>query len=259
MKIYFMCKFIMKKILKLLVAIILAIVIIGGVMFLIDCSKGKSGKEPMFAVKTVELRDGGTTEYIGLGYKIKGFNKFTGGIWAEIGPWTIELQEKGEIIVTDPDDILDNSAELENNGGDNINISGDINVESGESEALVSGDNEIDIIVSGDAEIDIVVSGDNDVEIENIKSGDKEAEIKEKKYYFYANVMSMKNNTVIVKALESEEINMTSDIFVFTLNELNNKGNHNFEIGQKLKLEYTGTILETYPAQIDVISMEILK
>ena len=52
---------------------------------------------------------------------------------------------------------------------------------------------------------------------------------------------------------------MTSDIFVFTLNELNNKGNHNFEIGQKLKLEYTGTILETYPAQIDVISMEILK
>lgn len=240
----------MKKILKLLVAIVLAIVIIGGVMFLIDCSKGKSGKEPMFAIETAEFNDGGTKEYMGLGYKIKGFNKFTGGIWAELGPWTIELQEKSEIIVSDPNDIIDNSTEIENN-------SGDINIESGEKVEIASGDNELESI-SGDDEIDIIVSGENDVIIEDSKSGDEENKIEETKYYFNASVVSMKNNTIMVNALENDPINASSDMFVFTLNEVNNKENNSFLIGQKLKIEYTGTILETYPAQIDVISIEII-
>ena len=66
----------------------------------------------------------------------------------------------------------------------------------------------------------------------------------------------MKNNTIMVNALENDPINASSDMFVFTLNEVNNKENNSFLIGQKLKIEYTGTILETYPAQIDVISIE---
>lgn len=41
----------MKKVLKLVVAIVLALAIIGGVLFLIDCSEIKSGDEPTFAKK----------------------------------------------------------------------------------------------------------------------------------------------------------------------------------------------------------------
>ena len=131
----------MKKILKLLVAIILAIVVIGGVMFLVDCSRGKSGKEPMFARYTGVLNDGGTTYYTGLGYQISGFNALTGdGIWAEIGPWIIELKEEEKVIIDDFKDDVPSSGDIVTDINSGDLISGDIvneNIPSGE---IISGD-----------------------------------------------------------------------------------------------------------------------
>lgn len=251
----------MKKVFKLIVAIILAIVILGGAMFLVDCSRGKTGKEPMFARFTEVLKDGGTTYYTGLGYQISGFNSFTGGIWAKIGPWTIELQKPTEIEVVpgiiddENNNIVDaTSGDIvnENNVSGDLLISGD-NVEnvSGDS---VSGDSEISDVLSGDESNTEITSGD-DVISSWDASNDYESEKNE--FVFNAIVIGVNKNNLIVQALEDEAINAYSDIFSFSLNEENNKDGSEFLIGQKVKIEYTGTIAESYPAQIKVVNIEV--
>lgn len=248
----------MKKFLKLLVAIILAIVILGGAMFLVDCSRGKTGKEPMFARRTEVLNDGGTTYYTGLGYQISGFNSFTGGIWAKIGPWTIELQKPTEIEVV-PGIIDDeNNNIVDATSGDIVNednVSGDLLI-SGDNVENVSGDIENLNNASGDTiNTEIITSGDNALDSEKV-SGDVE---EENEFVFSAIVIGTNNNNLIVQALENEAINASSDMFSFSTNEENNKEGREFIIGQKVKIEYTGTIAESYPAQIKVVSIEVIE
>ena len=256
----------MKKFLKLLVAIILAIVILGGVMFLVDCSKGKSGKEPMFAVAT-NYDNGGGTYYQGLGYSIY-FNFINGGISADVGPWYIELQKSNNDIIM-PD--INNNKENESSSGDaiiddnqsgEISISGDnINVENVSGETI-SGDNEISgnasNNVSGEQiDTETFISGDNFLDSE-IVSGDDETE-KESEFIFEAVVIGVNNNNLIVQALQDEVVNASADMFSFSLNEENNVRSTEFLIGQKVKIEYTGTIAESYPAQIKVVRIEVIE
>ena len=82
----------MKKVLKLVVAIILAILILAFLMFLIDCSRGKHGEEPIFSIATMHDNNGGSY-YTGLGY-VMGYNALSGEIYAKfLGLFSIELQE----------------------------------------------------------------------------------------------------------------------------------------------------------------------
>ena len=55
---------------------------------------------PVFAIKTLELKDGGTTEYMGLGYKVIDYNQIQGRRDIEIGLWNLKRN-------SDPIDISD--------------------------------------------------------------------------------------------------------------------------------------------------------
>lgn len=250
----------MKKVLKLIVAIIIAIVVLGGVTFLIDSSAIKSGKEPIIAVNVNQLNDGGTIEYMGLGYKIIDFNMLNGYDEVKIGSWLMkvddykeEYEKNNNIEIIKPiedekteDTIVEDiSGEISISGDDvNIEISGDI--ESGDNETFntISGDEENTEIVSGDSNIN--TSGDTKIKIEN-------------ENVFNAVIIGVNNNNIIVQALQDEDINSSADMFSFLLNETNNVNDTEFLTGQKVKIEYTGTIAETYPAQIDVINIEIIE
>lgn len=222
----------MKKVLKLVVAIILALAILGTVMFLVDCSRGKSGKEPIFAIiKTYD--NGGHTYYMGLGYSIID-DMFTGDITAKIGPWNIYLQKGNELII-DSEHIDDNKEE--NSGYTEI-----LSNPSGES---ISGD-----IIGID-----LLSGDNQNINNDILSGEQEKEQDEKGYYFNATIIGVNGNSIVVQALEGEEITKSSDMFSFSLEEETVE----YLIGQKVRIKYTGTIRESYPAQIDVIDIKIIE
>lgn len=81
----------MKKILKVLIVILLVIWII---FIGVDYIKYKNNKKPIFAFFPVTYLDGGTTEYLGLGYKVIYFNriddeqlgnefKYMGPIWVD--------------------------------------------------------------------------------------------------------------------------------------------------------------------------------
>lgn len=61
----------MNKNLKLVIGIIIAVVTLWGIMFLIDSSRVANLKEPIFVIKGKILKDGGSYEGYGLGYKVE--------------------------------------------------------------------------------------------------------------------------------------------------------------------------------------------
>lgn len=62
----------------------------------------KYGYTPLFAIKTLELKDGGTKEYMGLGYKVIDYNQIQGRRDIEIGFWNLERNSK-PIDISDVD------------------------------------------------------------------------------------------------------------------------------------------------------------
>ncbi|OZM56279.1 hypothetical protein CIB95_12715 [Lottiidibacillus patelloidae] len=57
----------------------IAIIVIGPfIMFGVDYGQAKNQKPPIFAGKTSVYKDGGTTEYTGIGYKVIDYNELDG-------------------------------------------------------------------------------------------------------------------------------------------------------------------------------------
>lgn len=85
----------MKKKIKILLSIILTIVMISLVFFLIDFSRISKQEKPLFCIKnpTGIIKDGGTIEYIGLGYKVIDFNRVGGFDEMKIGTWFMQYDD----------------------------------------------------------------------------------------------------------------------------------------------------------------------
>ena len=102
-----------RRIWKKIINIIFTIVIVAVVMITIDYVRvTKFEYTPLFAIKTLELKDGGTTEYMGLGYKVIDYNQIQGRRDIEIGLWNMERN-------SEPIDIkdVDLAIEFTNNEG----------------------------------------------------------------------------------------------------------------------------------------------
>lgn len=248
----------MKKIIKLVIAIIVALLIISGVMILVDCSAIKSEKAPIFARMSDALNDGGTVIYTGFGYKIIDFHMLNGYDETKVGTLFTKPEdfkseyEKFDKNLRPIEDEKQNEEEKNINSGDivkesgeNTNISGDNVKESGEKN-IISGDNSIK-------------SGDNNEIVEKISSGDLKNSgdaTKEEKLSFIGYIVGLKGDTAIVKPLEEQEINKSSDMISFSTKSIVTQ---NFMIGQKIKVTYSGDIKETYPAHVDAVNVEIVE
>lgn len=62
-----------RKIIVITLLVILPFVMIGT-----DYCLAKANKSPIFAIRTAIYKDGGTKDYVGLGYKIRKYNKLDG-------------------------------------------------------------------------------------------------------------------------------------------------------------------------------------
>lgn len=60
------------------VVVITLLVILPFVMIGTDYCLAQADKSPIFAIRTAIYKDGGTKDYIGLGYKIRKYNKLDG-------------------------------------------------------------------------------------------------------------------------------------------------------------------------------------
>ena len=88
---------------KRIINIVFALLLIIIVMITVDYVRvTKYEYTPLFAIKTKELKDGGTKEYTGLGYKVIDYNQIQGRRDMEIGLWNLE-RNSNPIDISDVD------------------------------------------------------------------------------------------------------------------------------------------------------------
>ena len=83
----------MKKGIKIFCIILITIIILGIVFFIVDYNRVKNNNTPMFCINTGTLRDGGSVEYLGLGYKVIEFNTLDGYDDIKIGTWFMNYDD----------------------------------------------------------------------------------------------------------------------------------------------------------------------
>lgn len=74
------------------------------------------------------------------------------------------------------------------------------------------------------------------------------------KHSFYGKILEIKPTYLIVEPNDNEEEKKSSDKFHI---DLKNDNTH-YEVGTMVKITYEGAILESYPAQIATIEIEIV-
>lgn len=84
-----------RNIYKRIINIVFAILLIIIAIITIDYVRVvKFEYTPLFAIKTKEYKDGGTKEYMGLGYKVIDYNQIQGRRDIEIGLWNLKYNSK---------------------------------------------------------------------------------------------------------------------------------------------------------------------
>ncbi len=77
-----------KKIKALIISLLIIITIIL-IFFAIDIYRLRINKEPIFCINTITYRDGGSKEYLGIGYKIIKYNSNNRQDF-EVGTWFLK-------------------------------------------------------------------------------------------------------------------------------------------------------------------------
>lgn len=83
----------MKKYLKYIGIIISLIVVIGIMFFVIDFNRVKNEQNPIFCIRTRIYEDGGTREFLGLGYKVIDFHTINGFYETKIGSYFMKYED----------------------------------------------------------------------------------------------------------------------------------------------------------------------
>ena len=178
----------MKKMLKVIGIVLGIIVILGIVFFAIDYNRVQKQEKPIFCIQNPAgvIKDGGTIEYFGLGYKVIDFHTLAGFDDMKIGTWLIDY---------------------------------------------------------------------NDFQ-EEIKEYEKrlEEEIGKEEYSFFGKVIESTSKYIIVEPNENEGIRKSADKISIGLGENNDVL---YEIGTNVKITYDGTVMESYPAQINATKIEL--
>ena len=65
----------MKPIIKIVLIIVISIILISTIFAIVDYNRTKKELIPIFTIKTKIYKDGGSVEYLGLGYKIIKYNQ----------------------------------------------------------------------------------------------------------------------------------------------------------------------------------------
>ena len=83
----------MKKKLKVILVVIFVIAILGFIFYAVDSNRAKNNQKPLFCIKTGALLDGGTIEYLGIGYKVIDFHTLAGFDDVKIGSWSMDYDD----------------------------------------------------------------------------------------------------------------------------------------------------------------------
>ena len=114
----------MKKILKVVAGILGIIVVLGIVFFTVDYNRVKNQEKPIFCIKSPAggIMDGGTIEYLGLGYKVIDFHIIAGFDDIKIGTWFMDYNDFEEEIKAYEKKFEENLSTNEENNSDLENV-----------------------------------------------------------------------------------------------------------------------------------------
>lgn len=76
---------------KVIVLILVLLIIMAILFFLVDLQQVKNNRDPIFCINTLTYRDGGSKEYLGLGYKIIKYHNNSGKDF-EIGTYFLKYE-----------------------------------------------------------------------------------------------------------------------------------------------------------------------
>lgn len=109
----------MKKFFKIIGVILAIIVVLGIIFFAVDYSRVQKQEKPIFCIQnSARISDGGTVEYLGLGYKVIDFHTLAGFDDIKIGTWFIDyddFEEEMKMYETKYEEELKNNENKENN------------------------------------------------------------------------------------------------------------------------------------------------
>ena len=83
----------MKKDTKILCIVLAIIIALGIIFFIFDYNRVKNNETPIFCINSATYRDGGSKEYLGLGYIVIDFNRTNGYDVMKIGTWFMNYED----------------------------------------------------------------------------------------------------------------------------------------------------------------------
>ncbi len=103
----------MKNFIKILFLLACVVIILGVIFFIIDNNRVRKEEKPIFCFNNIAYKDGGTKEYLGLGYKVIDFHLLNGYDDMKIGTWFMKYDdfksEFKEYEIADNDELENSS------------------------------------------------------------------------------------------------------------------------------------------------------
>ena len=309
----------MKKYLKYIGIVISLVALLGIIFFAMDFCRVNNKKNPIFCIKTKVYEDGGTREFLGLGYKVIDFHTINGFYETKIGSYFMKYEDFDDEISKYDNIVIDEIVkseeyikEIENaiikldlpkewhyeeiDNPENQNakfelklykdskeksaslyyynemfgvcgtglISKKINLNNGNeaSVGFYDGNQIWNYVAFGSLNPNIAVlnngldESDANELLGIIKTLNliNEQENEKEEYIFWGKVIESNNNRIVVEPNEDEQIRKSADKISIGL-EKNNDAI--YPVGSIVKITYDGSIMETYPAQINAKKIEL--
>lgn len=281
----------MKKELKILFIVLGIIVVLGAIFFVIDYDRAKKQEKPIFCINIATYRDGGTKEYLGLGYKVIDFHTLEGFDDIKIGTWFInynDFNEEMKVYETKFEEELRKNEEYTKM----IQVNGKLYINNGEESTVTGRCGNMDGQITTNVKQDEVPTQDNQSNFsgypeyqygaENtieVKINDKWLvfrlkDVKEDVFNAKIKRISGHNGitTVLIKGLESNDINhrgefdfsIDNNTQILWIEPKSTKSSYTaidsskLKEGQNISITSTGYVLESSPAQLTKVTKVIV-
>lgn len=169
----------MKKGLKILFIIIGIIIVLGIVFFVVDYNRVQKQEKPIFCIQNPAgiIKDGGTIEYFGLGYKVIDFHTLAGYDDIKIGSWFMDYNDFDEEMKEYEERFEEELRQNEDTIGDVFNAKiKEIREYNGVTSILIEGLDTNDINHKGEFDFSIdnnteLLWNNTEIELSDLKEG----------------------------------------------------------------------------------------
>ena len=192
----------MKKEIKILLIILGVIIILGLIFFIVDYIRVQKQEKPIFCINYATANDGGTNEYLGLGYKVIDFNMLNGYDEIKIGTWFMKYEDFENEYDYENNDISDTKVVV--NGYNNIHNINITNDDATEIKHILAGFSYDKELCDGIYSYEIIINDEEHYMVKRdckaIEKGDKQTDITEDELKAIENIIE--NNIDEQKLLE---------------------------------------------------------